>query len=240
LPIWHPTLPPVQWHSAMQLEGIKLKCWWHTIGWHVVVASMNNAFCFVGARWYESFALSGFKDLHFIWVWIPHIPFKWMHHTYRNIVWNLNIDSALFTLQPYIQFFLQKALISIWMPSLPTHHWLCIITSRTSLQHVWTAPTNTWYHYLLSCFQARIVVIMEKERCHGCDKWFAWIEQHLTYHNHCRSVMVEHARQQRLVVKCRNRNNGMNPLIGTIVVGSAHEVDGGMSTGMSTRGAWQF
>jgi hypothetical protein len=23
---------------------------------------------------------------------------------------------------------------------------------------------------------------MEKERCHGCDKWFARIEQHLMYH----------------------------------------------------------
>jgi hypothetical protein len=42
--------------------------------------------------------------------------------------------------------------------------------------------------------------------------------------------MVEHARQQRLVVKCRNRNNGMDPLIGTIVVASAPEVDDGMST----------
>jgi hypothetical protein len=92
-----------------------------------------------------------------------HIPFKWMHHTYCNIVWHLNIDSALLTLQSYIQFFSQKALISIWMPSLPTHHWLCIITSaRTSLQHVWTAPANTWYHYLLSCFQATIIVIINR------------------------------------------------------------------------------
>jgi hypothetical protein len=38
------------------------------------------------------------------------------------------------------------------------HHWLCVIMSRTSLQHVSTAPANTWYHYLLvllpskSCF----------------------------------------------------------------------------------------
>jgi hypothetical protein len=78
---------------------------------------------------------------------------------------------------------------------------------------------------------------MEKERCHGCDKWFAWIEQHLTYHNHCQSVMVEHARQQRLIVKCCNHNNGMDPIIGRIVVASAPEVDDGMSTGMSTRGA---
>jgi hypothetical protein len=54
---------------------------------------------------------------------------------------------------------------------------------------------------------------MEKERCHGCDKWFAWIEQHLTYHNHCRAVMAEHACQQRLIVECRNCNNGMDPLI---------------------------
>ena len=78
---------------------------------------------------------------------------------------------------------------------------------------------------------------MEKERCHGCDKWFACIERHLTYHNHCRSVMVEHAHQQRLVVKCHNCNNDIDPLIGTIVVASAPEVDDGTSTGMSTRGA---
>jgi hypothetical protein len=78
---------------------------------------------------------------------------------------------------------------------------------------------------------------MEKERCHGCDKWFAWIEQHLTYHNHCRSVMVEHAHQQRLVIECHNCNNGMDPLIGTIVVASTCGVDDGMSTGMSTRSA---
>jgi hypothetical protein len=49
--------------------------------------------------------------------------------------------------------------------------------------------------------------------------------------------MLEHARQQRLVVECRHRNNGMDPLIGTIVVASAREVDDGMSTGMSTRRA---
>jgi hypothetical protein len=49
--------------------------------------------------------------------------------------------------------------------------------------------------------------------------------------------MVEHACQQRLVVECRNRNNGMDPLIVTIVVASTPEVDDGMSTGMSTRGA---
>jgi hypothetical protein len=49
--------------------------------------------------------------------------------------------------------------------------------------------------------------------------------------------MVEHTRQQRLIVECCNHNNGMDPLIGTIVVASAPEVDDGMSTGMSTRGA---
>jgi hypothetical protein len=46
--------------------------------------------------------------------------------------------------------------------------------------------------------------------------------------------MVEHAHQQRLAVKCLNQNNGLDPLIGTIVVASACEVDDGMSTGMST------
>jgi hypothetical protein len=104
-------------------------------------------------------------------------------------------------------------------------------------------PSNTYQQLpptldittCLSCFQARVIAIMEKERCHGCDKWFAWIEQHLTYHNHCQSVIVEHAHQQRLVVKCRNHNNGMDPLIGTIVAASTHEVDDGMYTGMSTR-----
>jgi hypothetical protein len=74
-----------------------------------------------------------------------------------------------------------------------------------------------------------------KREVHGCDKWFAWIEQHLTYHNNCQSVMVKHARQQRLVVKCCNHNNGMDPLIGTLVVASTCEVDDGMSTGMSTQ-----
>jgi hypothetical protein len=114
-----------------------------------------------------------------------------------------------------------------------------------ALRHNLRPAFNTYQQLLptldittcLSCFQARVVVIMEKERCHGCDKWFAQIEQHLTYHDHCWSVVVEHARQQRLVVKCRNCNNGMDPLIGTIVVPSACEVDDGMSTGMSTRRA---
>ena len=49
--------------------------------------------------------------------------------------------------------------------------------------------------------------------------------------------MVEHARQQRLIVKCHNCNNGIDPLIGTTVVASAPEVDDGMSTRMFTRGA---
>jgi hypothetical protein len=43
--------------------------------------------------------------------------------------------------------------------------------------------------------------------------------------------MVEHARQQRLVVKCHNCNNDTDPLIGIIVVASAPDVDNGMSTG---------
>jgi hypothetical protein len=49
--------------------------------------------------------------------------------------------------------------------------------------------------------------------------------------------MLGNARQQRLVIECRHRNNGMDPIIGTIVVASACEVDDGMSTGMSTRRA---
>jgi hypothetical protein len=57
-------------------KGIKLKCCWSTIGQHVAVALMNNVFCFVRARWYESFMLAGFKDLHCIWVWIPTYPIQ--------------------------------------------------------------------------------------------------------------------------------------------------------------------
>jgi hypothetical protein len=49
--------------------------------------------------------------------------------------------------------------------------------------------------------------------------------------------MVEHAHQQRLVVECHNRNNGIDPLIGTTVVASAPDIDDGMSTCISTRGA---
>jgi hypothetical protein len=49
--------------------------------------------------------------------------------------------------------------------------------------------------------------------------------------------MLEHAHQQRLVVECHNRNNGMDSLIGTIDVASDPKVDDGKSTGMSTRGA---
>jgi hypothetical protein len=99
-----------------------------------------------------------------------HIPFKWMHHTFCDIVWRLNINSAPFMLQSYIQYFLQKALISIWMPSLPTHHWLCVITSLTSLQHIATAPTNTWYHYLL-------VLHPSKSCCHHGKREVPWLWQ---------------------------------------------------------------
>jgi hypothetical protein len=76
----------------------------------------------------------------------------------------------LFTLQSYIQFILQMAIISIWMPSLPTHHWLCVITSRTSLQHVSTAPTKTWYHYLL-------VLLPSMSCCHHGKREVPWLWQ---------------------------------------------------------------
>ena len=128
------------------------------------------------------------------------------------------------------------ALISILIPSLPTQHWLCIITCRTSLQHIATPPANTQHHYLLFLLPT-VVVIMEKEQCHGCNKWFARIEQHLMYHNYCWSVMMEHAHHQILHIKCCNHNDGLDPLIGTLVVASTPEVDDCMSTGMSTRRA---
>jgi hypothetical protein len=116
-------------------------------------------------------------------------------------------------------------------PSLALHHNLTDLPPthmNSSRQHLISLPA-------CPASKQELFVIMEKERCQGCDKWFARIEQHLTYHNHCRSVMVEHPRQQRL--ECHNRNNGMDPLIGTIVVASTPEVNDGMSTGMSTRGA---
>jgi hypothetical protein len=62
--------------NAASQKGTKLKCWWGIIGWHVVVALMNNAFCFVRVRWYKSFVLAGFKDLHCIRVWIPTYPIQ--------------------------------------------------------------------------------------------------------------------------------------------------------------------
>jgi hypothetical protein len=67
---------PMAFCNAASQKGTKLKCWWGIIGWHVVVALMNNAFCFVRVRWYKSFVLAGFKDLHCIRVWIPTYPIQ--------------------------------------------------------------------------------------------------------------------------------------------------------------------
>ena len=81
---------------------------------------------------------------------------------------------------------------------------------------------------------------MEKERCHGCNKWFVRMEQHLTYHNHCQTIMTEHARKQRVDVDCRSDKNGLDPLdlIGTTIhLGSSAENDDGASIAVSTRGA---
>jgi hypothetical protein len=102
-----------------------------------------------------------------------HIPFKWKHHsTYPDIFWHLNINGAPIhpAVKQFIQFFLQMTLVSIWMSSLPTCHWLCIITSRTSLQHVSTAPANTWYHYLL-------VLLPSKSCCHHGKRKVPWLWQ---------------------------------------------------------------
>jgi hypothetical protein len=132
---------------------------------------MNNVFCFVTARWYKSLVLAGFKDLHCIWVCIPTA----ISHSNECIIQILILCDIstlivhLVTLQFYIQFFLQKALISIWMLSLPTHHWLCIITSWTFLQHVSTAPANTWYHYLL--------VLLPSKSCYHGKREVPWLWQ---------------------------------------------------------------
>jgi hypothetical protein len=188
-------------------------------------------------RCYKSFVLPGFKDLYLLHSGMD----TNISHSNSSIIpiLILCVISKLIAAQSpcshkCYSFCKQLLAISISILSLPTQHWLCIITCRTSLQHVATPPTNTQHHYLLFLLLT-VVVIMEKEECHGCNKWFARIEQHLMYHNHCRSVMMEHACQQRLKVKCRNCNDGSDPLIGTIVVASAPEVDDCMSTGMSTR-----
>jgi hypothetical protein len=117
-------------------------------------------------------------------------------------------------------------------PALALHHNLQDLPpthSNTSCQH----STSLYLLFLLPT----VVVIMVKEQCHGCNKWFARIEQHLTYHNHCWSVMMEHAHQQRLDIQHCNCNDGLDPLIGTIVVASFTEIDDCMFIGMSSRHA---
>jgi hypothetical protein len=119
------------WNAGgIPLADMLLLLWWtmHFVLWEW--DGTSHSLCQVSKIW----NLFGYE--------FQHIPFKWMHHTYRNIVWHLNIDSALLTLQSYIQFFLQKALISIWMPSLPTRHWLCVITSAHG------PPSNTYEQLL--------------------------------------------------------------------------------------------
>jgi hypothetical protein len=71
-----------------------------------------------------------------------------MHHTYCNIVQHLNIDSALFTLQWYIQFFFAKGSYfnlnaEPAKPSLALHH-ICMDLPPTrmnsSRQHLISLP----------------------------------------------------------------------------------------------------
>jgi hypothetical protein len=77
-----------------------------------------------------------------------HIPFKWMHHTYHNIVRHLNIDSALFTLQSYIPFFFAKGSYfnlnaEPAKPSLALHHNLTDLPPtrmNSSRQHLISLP----------------------------------------------------------------------------------------------------
>jgi hypothetical protein len=60
--------PCVQWHSAMQLERYQIEM---LVAYHWLTCCCcfdEQCILFVGARWYESFMLSGFKDLHLIWV----------------------------------------------------------------------------------------------------------------------------------------------------------------------------
>jgi hypothetical protein len=115
----------------------------------------------------------------------------------------------IFTLQLNIQFFCKQLLFQFecqaCQPIIGSASWPQGPPSNMYQQLLPTPDITT----CLSCFQARVVVIMEKERCHGCDKWFAQIDQHLMYHNHCQLVMVEHACQQRLIVEYHNHNNAI-------------------------------
>jgi hypothetical protein len=130
---------------------------------------MNNAFCFVRDGTSHSCCQVS-KICIVLGYEFQHIPFKWKHHMYPDILWHLNIDSAFIHPAVVYPIFLKMALISIWMSSLPTPHWLCLITSRTSLQHVSTATANTWYHYLL-------VLLPSKSCCHHGKREVPWLWQ---------------------------------------------------------------
>jgi hypothetical protein len=112
LPISHPTLPPVQWHSAMQSERYQIEM---LVGYHwltccccfdeqCILCCESEMVRVIASRWQVSRICIVFGYA------FQHIPFKWMHHTFRDIVWHLIIDSALFTLQSYIQFFCKRLL----------------------------------------------------------------------------------------------------------------------------------
>jgi hypothetical protein len=143
----------------------------------------------------------------------------------------------LFTLQSYIQIFFAKGSYfnlnaKPANPSLALHHNLTDLPPtdiNSSHQHWISQPA-------CPASKQELLSSMKKRGAMAVTSGLLGLkQQHLTYHNHCWSVMVEDIHQQRLIVKCPNCNNGMDPLIGTIVVASSHEVDDGMSTGMSTR-----
>ena len=88
-------------------KGIKLKCWWGNIGWHVVVALVNNAFCFVRVRWYERvFCAARFQRSALYLGMDSNIS-----HSNEFIIRILilcdisTLIVPIFTLQSYIQFF---------------------------------------------------------------------------------------------------------------------------------------
>jgi hypothetical protein len=156
----------------MQLERYQIEM---LVGYHWLTCcccfgEQCNLFCESEMVWASLLCCQVSKICIVFGYGFQHIPLKWIHHTYPDIVWHLKIDSAHIYPAVIYPIFLLMSLISIWMPSLLTHHWLCIITSRTSLQHVSTAHANTWYHYML-------VLLPSKSCCHHGKREVPWLWQ---------------------------------------------------------------
>jgi hypothetical protein len=101
-------------------------------------------------RCYKSFMLPGFKDLYCIQAWIPTYPIQIIpsYLSLYCVISKLIAPQSPCSCKCYC-FFSQMALISIWIPSLPTQHWLWLhhnlqdlppTHSNTSCQHSTSLP----------------------------------------------------------------------------------------------------